>query len=66
MTRHAFKTEYLASQVAGSCRIEGIHVSASQERTICEVIDGKVDAKALRQKLVAQFQASNKHRVSAG
>ena len=59
MARHVFTSKYLASQVAGSCRIEGICVSAREERTICEVIDGKVDAKALRRKLVAQFRASN-------
>lgn len=63
MARHVFTSKYLASQVAGSCRIEGIRVSASDERTICEVIDGKVDAKALRRKLVAQFRASNAPQV---
>jgi hypothetical protein len=47
MARHAFTSEYLASQVAGSCRIEGIRVSARQEQTICDVIDGKADAKAM-------------------
>jgi hypothetical protein len=47
MARHACTSEYLASQVAGSCRIEGIRVSARQEQTICDVIDGKADAKAM-------------------
>lgn len=66
MARHAFTSEYLASQVAGSCRIEGIRVSARQEQTICDVIDGKADAKAIRRKLVAQFQANNKAMVAVG
>ena len=64
MARHAFTSEYLAAQVAGSCRIEGIRVSARQEQTSRDVIDGKADAKAMRRKLVARFQASNKATIA--
>jgi len=66
MAHHAFTSEYLASQVAGSCRIEGIRVTALQEQTIRDVIEGKVDAKAMRRTLVAQFQANNKTVVTVG
>ena len=65
MARHAFTSKYLAAQVAGSCRIEGVRVSARQEKLICDVIDGKTNAKALRRKLVAQFRASNKAQIAS-
>ncbi len=64
MARHAFTSKYRASQVAGSCRIEGIRVSARQEKTIRDVIDGKADSKAIRRKLVAQFKAGNNATVA--
>ena len=59
MARHGFSASYLASQVAGSCRIEGIRVSAQQEQTICDIIDGKADPKTLRRQLANQFRANN-------
>lgn len=59
MPNNQFSSKFVASQIAGSCRIEGIRVSVTQERIICEVIDGKTDAKILRRQLVAKFKAAN-------
>lgn len=59
MQRSQFSSKFVASQIAGSCRIEGIRVSLAQERTIREVVDGKTDATLLRRQLVAKFKAAN-------
>lgn len=57
MVNSVFSVSYRASQIVGSLRMEGILVSASQERKIQGLIDGTIDAKAARCKLVEQFKA---------
>ncbi len=54
-----FSDKFIAAQVAGSCRLEGIRVSADEEKLMCDIIAGKVDAVALRHQLVQQYQAQN-------
>jgi len=54
--------EYIASQVAGSCRLEGIRVSASDMAIMTDVISGRADSVLLRQKIVERYQ--NKNRAS--
>lgn len=55
--RRAFSSQFQAAQLAGSCRIEGIKVTAGEELVMCQIIDGQIDGKHLRQVLVAQIKA---------
>lgn len=64
MPQPAFSTAYLASQAAGSCRIEGIQVSVAQEQRMRDVIDGKTDAKALRLRMTRQFKTANRRQLA--
>lgn len=51
--------EFDAEQVAGSLRIEGIPVSKEDELLMRDIIEGKVDPKALEAELIQNFIASN-------
>lgn len=55
-----FSAEYMAVQVAGSCRMEGIRVSSNDEKRLSDIIDGRVDAKALASQIAQQYRARNK------
>ena len=51
-------TDFLAAQIAGSCRIEGIKVTAEDEQVMRDVIDGKVDVESRIDDIIADFQSS--------
>ena len=51
-----FSAEYKAAQVAGSCRMEGIHVSKAQELRMCEIIKGKIDANLVAKQLADHYR----------
>jgi hypothetical protein len=53
-------SEFLAAQAAGSCRIEGLQVSAEEEQLMSDIIAGKVDADAEIQKIVEACKAPTK------
>jgi hypothetical protein len=48
---------YVASQIAGSCRLEGIPVSQADERLMQSVVSGQVDGKAAARRVAAQIRA---------
>jgi len=54
-----FSANFLAAQVAGSCRLEGIPVSKQDEQTMKDIIAGNVDSAQLRRDLVKKFQSQN-------
>lgn len=48
--------KFLAEQLAGSCQIEGIHVTKEQLAIMQDVISGKSDATELRSQLVERYR----------
>lgn len=54
----SFSTEFLASQIAGSCRIEGIKITSHHEQMVRDVIDGKVDAGSLIAQMVLKHKVT--------
>lgn len=59
MSKQAINSAFLAGQVAGSCRIEGIHVSKDQENVMRQIISGQVDAKKIVNDLVNRYRKTN-------
>lgn len=55
-----YSDDFLAKQVAGSCKLSGISVSEADERQIRDIISGKVDAGEARNRLVEKFKNQNK------
>ncbi|AHK17149.1 MAG: antitoxin VbhA family protein [Thalassolituus sp.] len=61
MPNKPITSEFLAAQAAGSCRIEGLKVSAEEERLMSDIIAGRVDAEAEIEKIVQACKATNKN-----
>jgi len=59
MSKQIINSAFLAEQVAGSCRIEGIHVSKEQENMMRQIISGQVDAKKIVSDLVNRYRQTN-------
>lgn len=55
MSNKAPNVAFLAEQVAGSCRIEGIQVSKKQLERMQQVIAGQLNAAELRAQLVKHY-----------
>lgn len=53
-----FSAEYMAVQVAGSCRMEGIHVSKAQEQRMCDIISGRLDAGLIAKQLANKYRST--------
>lgn len=51
--------EYVVSQLAGSCRLEGIRVSAEDEKLMQSIVTGEVDGKALARQIAQRIR--NEH-----
>ncbi len=49
--------EYIASQLAGSCRLEGIRVSVADERLMRDIVAGEVDGRRLARQLAESIRA---------
>ena len=52
-------TTFRTSQVAGTLRMEGIVVSAQDEATILNILEGKLNAAEKRRLLVAHYKKQN-------
>lgn len=50
---------YVASQLAGSCRLEGISVSRADERLMQSIVSGEVDGKAAARRVAEQIRAKH-------
>lgn len=59
MSDKRFSSEFLAAQIAGSCRLEGIHISAEQEQMMRDIIDGKLDSQVLIRQMIAKHKVNN-------
>jgi len=59
MNTRRFTEKFIATQIAGSCRLDGVRVSAEEERLMCDIVTGKIDAQELRRKLVEQYRKQN-------
>ncbi len=59
MSTNHFSAKTIAAQVAGSCRLEGIKVSADDEQMMCDIISGKIDATVLRRQIIQQYRSQN-------
>jgi len=60
MRSKSFSASFIAAQIAGSCRLEGIPVTAQDEKTIKNIVAGRVNAAQLRRALVEQYQSQNR------
>lgn len=50
---------YIASQLAGSCRLEGISVSRAEERLMQSIISGEVDGRAAARQVAEQIRTQH-------
>ncbi len=57
--------QYIAAQVAGSCRLEGIHVSQEDEAVMTAIIVGDIDASELRQQRVDAYRKKHSATLKA-
>lgn len=51
---------FLAEQIAGSCRIEGVQVSKEQLKRMQQVIAGQINSEELRAQLVRYYTQDKK------
>jgi len=65
MSKAGFSAKFIAEQVAGSCRLEGMCISADDEQLMCDIVAGKVNAAELRRQLVQQYRAQNRATLKA-
>jgi len=61
MDANRFSQKFVASQIAGSCRLDGVRVSIEDEQLICDIISGKVEPQELRRALVNQYKQRNRN-----
>jgi hypothetical protein len=54
-----FSEEFLAAQVAGSCRLAGMSVTQKEEQMIRGIIAGKIDAAEMRHQVIAYYKTTN-------
>jgi len=59
MDTKPFSNKFIAAQIAGSCRLDSVRVSEEDERVMCDIISGRIDAPELRRRLVEQFKLQN-------
>lgn len=57
MPSRVITSRFIAAQLAGSCRIEGLKVTAEEELLMQNVIDGSVDAEAQIDGIIKNFHA---------
>lgn len=57
--RKKWSSEFMAHQIAGSCRIGGMVVSHEEELQMKDIIAGRLDANELKAGLVAKFKEQN-------
>jgi len=65
MSKTGFSEKFIAEQVAGSCRLEGMRISANDEQLMLDIIAGKVNAAELRRQLVQQYRVQNRATLKA-
>ena len=55
--------EYLAAQLAGSSRLEGIRVSAADEKEMASIIRGEVSEASLIRSLKSKYRAKARRAI---
>lgn len=60
MDKKRFSVKFIASQIAGSCRLAGVSVSAEDEKLMRGIISKGNDAKKLRRDLVEHYKSQNR------
>jgi hypothetical protein len=58
--RKVLTNRFIANQLAGSCRLEGIRVTANDETQMLNILDGRVNPAILRRNLINKYRAQNK------
>lgn len=56
MSKQIINSAFLAEQIAGSCRMEGIQVSKAQEDKMQQVISGQADPKKMLAELLSRYR----------
>ena len=59
MSTKRFSDEFVAEQVAGSCRLEGIQISKKDEAQILDIVSGKKNGSKMVSDLANQYRNKN-------